>query len=221
MWTAMNRGKDRERERPFIALVVILLGLGFGIISAHYSRNGSDFYNSEGILWPSPPKLNEFFLTDENNNPFTLADLKERWSIVFFGFSHCPDICPSTLTAMSKAETKLRSIPEFGDSGLLLFVSVDPNRDTTKILKKYISVFSPSMKAATGSEKELQILAKSMGAIFIKVGNTPNEYSVDHSAGLFFISPEGHLFTVLTPPILDLDIVERFTNAIDVHRKVL
>jgi len=217
----MNRSKSGKRKQPFVSLIVIVLGFGLGIFFAQYSRNGSDFYNAEGILWPSPPKLNEFFLSDENNKPFTLADIKERWSIVFFGFAHCPDICPSTLTAMSKAETELRSIPEFGESGLLLFVSVDPNRDTTAILKKYVSVFSPRMKAATGSEKELQILAKSVGAIFMKVGRTRDEYSVDHSAGLFFISPEGHLFSVLTPPIMELDIVERFSRAIKVHRKFL
>lgn len=217
----MNRSKSGEGKQPFLSLFVIVLGFGLGIIFAQYSRNGSDFYNTEGILWPSPPKLNEFYLSDENNNPFTLADIKERWSIVFFGFAQCPDICPSTLNAMSKAEAKLRSIPEFGESGLLLFVSVDPNRDTTEVLKKYVSVFSPRMKAATGSEKELQILARSVGAIFMKVGGTEDEYSVDHSAGLFFISPEGYLLSVLTPPIMEPDIVERFTKAIKVHRKVL
>ena len=139
---------------------------------------------------------------------------------MFFGFANCPDICPSTLMEISKAERKLREIPEFGNSGQLIFISVDPDRDTPTVLKTYVSHFSSSLQAASGSQEELQILAKSVGAIFLTVdsdGNN-NSYSVDHSAGIFFVSPDATLFSVLTQPIVDTIILDRMTNVLKAYQ---
>ena len=209
-----------NKRRLFIPLFVASFGLGLGILFAEFTKNDLDGFKAEGILWPSPPRLNEFFLIDKDNLPFTLDDLKGKWSIIFFGFANCPDICPSTLMEMSKAEIKLRAMPEFGNSGQLIFISVDPERDSPTVLKTYVSHFSQDLQAASGSQKELRILAKSVGAIFLKVDshNNDHSYSVDHSAGIFFVSPDATLFSVLTPPIVDTTILDRMTNVLKAYQ---
>ena len=217
----MKKNKQSlKKRRVFIPLLVASFGLILGILFAEFTRNDLDSFKAEGILWPSPPKLNEFFLIDKDNLPFTLDDLKGRWSIMFFGFTNCPDICPSTLMEISKAERKLREIPEFGNSGQLIFISVDPKRDTPTILKTYVSHFSSRLQAASGSQEELQILAKSVGAIFLTVDSDSNNnsYSVDHSAGIFFVSPDATLFSVLTQPIVDTIILDRMNNVLKAYQ---
>ena len=208
------------KRRVFLPLLVASFGLSLGILFAEFTRSDLDVFKAEGILWPSPPKLNEFFLIDQDNLPFTLDDLKGRWSIMFFGFANCPDICPSTLMEISKAEKKLREIPEFGNSGQLIFISVDPKRNTPTILKTYVSHFSSRLQAASGSQEELQILAKSVGAIFLTVDSDSNNnsYSVDHSAGIFFVSPDATLFSVLTQPIVDTIILDRMNNVLKAYQ---
>ena len=220
-WQMMKKNKrNLNKRRVFLPLFVASLGLGLGILFAEFTRSDLDVFKAEGILWPSPPKLNEFFLIDKDNLPFTLDDLKGRWSIMFFGFANCPDICPSTLMEISKAEKKLREIPEFGNSGQLIFISVDPKRDTPTILKTYVSHFSSRLQAASGSQEELQILAKSVGAIFLTVDSDSNNnsYSVDHSAGIFFVSPDATLFSVLTQPIVDTIILDRMNNVLKAYQ---
>ena len=212
--------RSLKKRRVFLPLLVASFGLGLGILFAEFTRNDLDVFQAEGILWPSPPRLNEFFLVDKDNLPFTLDELKGRWSIIFFGFANCPDICPSTLMEMSKAERNLRAIPEFGKSGQLIFISVDPERDTPAVLKTYASHFSSNLQAASGSQEELLILTKSVGAIFLKVDSSSNNhgYSMDHSAGIFFVSPDATLLSVLTQPIIDTTILDRMTNVIKAYQ---
>ena len=209
-----------NKRQVFFPLFVASFGLALGILFAEFTKNDLDVFKAEGILWPSPPKLNEFFLIDKDNLPFTLDDLKGRWSIIFFGFANCPDICPSTLIEMSKAERKLRAMPEFGNSGQLIFISVDPERDSPTVLKTYTSHFSSNLRAASGSQEELRILAKSVGAIFLINSHDDHNhsYSVDHSAGIFFVSPDATLFSVLTPPIVDTTILDRMTNVLKAYQ---
>ncbi len=219
----MKKNKQTlNKRRVFLPLFVASFGLGLGILFSEFTKNDLDVFKAEGILWPSPPKLNEFFLIDKDNLPFTLDNLKGRWSIIFFGFANCPDICPSTLIEMSKAERKLRAMPEFGNSGQLIFVSVDPERDSPTVLKTYVSHFSSNLQAASGSQEELRILAKSVGAIFLKVDSHDDDhnhsYSVDHSAGIFFVSPDATLLSVLTPPIVDTTILDRMTNVLKAYQ---
>ena len=215
----MSKDKKKpKRNRILLPLIIIFSGFILGVLFAEHTKDGLKIHETEGILWPYPPKLNEFFLIDKDDQPFTLDDFKGRWSIIFFGFANCPDICPSTLMEMSKAEAKLRAFPEFGQSGQLIFISVDPDRDTPSILKTYTSHFSSNLQAVSGGRDELRIIAKSVGAIFLKVDSEKNNYSMDHSAGIFFISPDATLFSVLTPPIVDTAILNRMNNAVKAYQ---
>ena len=86
----------------------------------------------EGLLWPDPPALQAFTLQDHAGRPFDLERLRGRWSLLFFGFTHCPDVCPSALAAMAAAEAELRTLRHFAERGQLIFVSVDPRATRRK-----------------------------------------------------------------------------------------
>ena len=119
-----QRTQKEKKIKPIVLGLVILISFGAGFLIAHLSEEHLPGIDTEDILWPSPPKVNAFFLEDIEKKPFTLENLTGRWSILFFGFANCPDICPSTLQSMTKAENVLRSNPAFGESGQLIFVSV-------------------------------------------------------------------------------------------------
>ncbi len=164
----------------------------------------------DGLLWPDPPALQAFALTDAEGRRFDAERLRGRWTLLFFGFTHCPDVCPTTLAELAAAQTTLRTHPRYGERGRIAFVSVDPERDDAAALRAYADYFAPDIIAATAPEDELRRLTRALGALFMKVPQGGGEYTMDHSAGIFFISPDLHLVSVLTPPHSRDQIIERF-----------
>ena len=160
----------------------------------------------------APKPLKEFSLVDQHNNPFDLARLKGRWSFLFFGFTHCPDICPSTLASLSKLREQITKGVNGSKNVQFVFISVDPKRDTAAILKQYTGYFDPSIISVTGSELELRNLTGQLGALF-EVEPTPDKesYQVYHTSALFLINPQGQYAALLTPPFDISTISRRFS----------
>ncbi|MEC4087953.1 SCO family protein [Pseudoalteromonas rubra] len=117
--------------------------------------------------------------------------LLEQWTIVMFGFTHCPDICPTALSRLAALETHLTTRSTEGTFAYV-FVSVDPKRDSTPTLNKYVRYFSHSFMGVTGHPEQLKLLARSLGAQF-QVTAKPDNYQVAHSTMLYLIGPEGKL----------------------------
>tara|TARA_B100000214_G_scaffold360253_1_gene322473 strand:- start:103 stop:744 length:642 start_codon:yes stop_codon:yes gene_type:complete len=201
--------KESNSKNTAMYTIVIIVFFLVGFVLSTDIRKSNYEEIPEGVLWPNPPKINSFFLNDSNNQAFTLDSLRGKWSILFFGFTNCPDICPSTLNTLAKIEREVDSIEEIQ----LIFVSVDPERDSNKVLKLYTSNFSDTIIPVSGSMEELKILASSVGALFIHKAVDENFYSVDHSAGLFIINPDAQLFSVITPPIHSNLIKQRLLSA--------
>lgn len=201
----------QQTSRTFIwplgFLVVCLAFAGGMWLSARHTVDGSTV---DGLLWPDPPALRPFELTDQHGQPLGLDQLRGRWSLVFFGFTHCPDVCPTALAAMASAADELRGHRLFGSEGQVIFVSVDPERDTPELLGQYVEHFDPDFIGATAPKAELEALTRTLGVLFMKVEQSGGAYSMDHSAGIFFISPDLRLVSVLTPPQTAADIVRRF-----------
>lgn len=129
-------------------------------------------------------------LTDHNGRPRTLADFKGKVVTVFFGFTHCPDVCPTTLGEMAAVMKELG-----GDAARLqvLFVTVDPERDTPEVLKRYVPAFEPSFLGMTGSAEDIARTAREF-KIFYQRQNLPGGgYTMDHSAGTYILDAEGRL----------------------------
>jgi len=152
---------------------------------------------------PEPRVIADFELADQNGEPFSLADLQGRWTLIFFGFTHCPDICPSTLFELQAVHEQLTAGAGPGPSRhQVLFVSVDPERDTPERLKSYVSYFHPDFIGASGSDQQLRPLALQLGIAYRieehEAGAT--HYTVDHSASVLLTDPSGRLYGVFPAP---------------------
>lgn len=150
-----------------------------------------------GVALTPPAPLPEFSLQDQHGRPFTEAALHGHWSLVFPGFTHCPDICPATLAILDRAHALLGS----KGSGLqVVLLSVDPQRDTPEALARYLDFFNPAFVGVTGEQAQLQRLYKGLGVQHIRIPGTRGDYSVDHSAALLLVDPEGRLAGYFMPP---------------------
>ena len=132
-----------------------------------------------------------FTLTDHNGQPRTLADFKGKAVVLFFGFTQCPDVCPTTMSELAEAK---RQLGADGERLQGLFVSIDPERDTPEIMKQYMASFDPSFLALYAAPNSMPELAKSYKIYYKKVdGPTPTSYTMDHSAGSYVYDPQGRI----------------------------
>lgn len=132
-----------------------------------------------------------FTLTDHNGQTRTLADFKGKAVVIFFGYTQCPDVCPTSMSELAQARQLLGAD---GDRLQGLFVSVDPQRDTPEIMKEYMASFDPTFLALYAKPDELPDLAKRFKVYYKKVpGSTPDTYTMDHSAGSYIYDPSGRV----------------------------
>ncbi|MCL4746052.1 MAG: SCO family protein [Burkholderiaceae bacterium] len=132
-----------------------------------------------------------FELTGHDGKPRTLADFRGKAVTVFFGFTQCPDVCPTTLTEMAQV---MKLLGEKADKVQVLFVTVDPERDTQQLLASYVPAFDPRFLGLYGDAEATARVAKEFKIFFQKVpGTTPGSYTVDHSAGSFAFDPQGRI----------------------------
>ena len=129
-----------------------------------------------------------FELTDSNAKPITDRDLKGHPFLVFFGFTHCPDVCPTTLFEVSEI---LRQLGPDADKMKALFVTVDPERDTAPVLKDYLSSFDPHLVGVTGSAEGLAVMAKAYRVYYKKVPLEKGNYTMDHTAIVYLMDKDG------------------------------
>jgi protein SCO1 len=129
-----------------------------------------------------------FKLTDQNGQVVTDQDLKGHPSLVFFGFTHCPDVCPTTLFEVSEV---LRALGPDADRTRALFVTVDPERDTPRVMKDYLSSFDPHLSGLTGDPAEIAAVAKAYRVYFKKVPQEDGGYTLDHTAIVYLMDKTG------------------------------
>lgn len=128
---------------------------------------------------------------------FTEAALRGRWHFVFFGYTQCPDICPTALGLMKELKAAVPPAPTFG----VVFVSVDPARDTHALLRDYLAAFDPEFTGITGSDADLAPLTRDLGVFYQRNDATDKRhYTVDHSATIYLIDPQGRLAATFSPP---------------------
>ena len=161
----------------------------------------------QGVLLPEPLEIPAFRLLNHNNEAFTNEDLKGRWHLVSYGFTTCPDICPTTLTQLADVTRQLK---EQGQTDLrILFYSVDHRRDTVTQMATYMPFFDPGFVGLTHLddsenphlpfEQGLGIVAQLVPIIGPDVDPADNEYQVNHGVTLFLINPEGELQAIFEP----------------------
>jgi len=142
-----------------------------------------------------PTTLSNFKLTDQNGKPLQLSDLKGKLALMTFGFTHCPDVCPTTLVKLARVK-QAGALPGVQ----VLFVSVDPQRDTPTALGLYVHAFDPDFIGLTGEASAIKRIATEFGVAVSRVDLSGGDYTMDHSAVVFLLDRRGRMVGVFTPP---------------------
>jgi protein SCO1/2 len=145
--------------------------------------------------------LQAFELIDHTGAAFTLERLRGHWSFLFFGYTHCPDICPTTLNTLNALARTIGTLPAPASTPQYVFVSIDPERDTPELLAKFVPYFNPTFIGVTGTASTIDMLTKQLSVMHMKIeSDRPDNYLMDHSAALLLIDPQGNLHALMSPP---------------------
>ena len=176
-----------------------------------------NFSPIQGTLITPARKIHVPALTKDDGETFTLNDLTGDWHLLFFGYTHCPDICPTTMgvTAQAKklAASENKPFPQ------VIFISVDPERDTAEMIGEYVRYFDKDFTAVTGDKDLIKALTLQMSVVYMQMptvdDNADSGYLIDHSAALLLLNPEGKLLAFLNPPHDPATIVKDIQTVIN------
>ena len=181
-------------KSTWLLVLLALVAAGGGVWVAKRTGDPAPQLTS-GTWLPQPRPVPEVSLVDQSGQSFTTQSLKGHPTLLFFGFTHCPDVCPTTLARLAQV-VKAANVPDLK----VLLVSVDPERDTPALLERYVHAFSPDFGGVTGKPDEIQRLAREFGVAIAKVDMGGGEYTVDHSAVVSLLNRQGQRVALFTPP---------------------
>ena len=184
-----------------VAVAIVALAAGILLSRAllsHQSRSTPPALASGTLLTPPRPLPSMAFI-DHEGDKFDATRLHGHWTLLFFGFTSCPDVCPMTLGMLAQVEKRLADLPVEKRPRVVL-ISVDPERDTPEQLAEYVQFFSPSFVGVTAAPSEIDEFTRGMGVPVVRTPTGEGGYSVDHSAAIFAINPSGELTALFSPP---------------------
>ena len=187
-----------------VCFITVVFGLFVNRLSMDRILSPKELVANGAIMFSSPREIGDFNLLDQNQATFTKQQLQGQWSFVFFGFTHCPDICPTTLVMMNELNEFLLDTPYAEDTQFLM-VSLDPARDTPIKLKPYVEYFNSDFIGVTGEFLSIHRFAKQLNVAFQKIVTNAEtgDYTVDHSGHIAVINPAGH-YSGFYKPQLDV-----------------
>jgi protein SCO1/2 len=192
----------RTHTTVFVLVAIVALVLGLTVNKVLTSKGQGDptvLLDAGIILLPQSRSLPELSLTNQDGQAVAVDQLKEQWSLLFFGYTFCPDICPATLAQLRQLQGQLP--PETLSKLRIVLVTVDPHRDTPEQLKKYLDYFDAGFIGLTGEEATLQKLANAVSIPYIPADTSKENYTVDHSGNLVLIGPDGKQRGFIRAPI--------------------
>ena len=185
-----------------LAVVVAIVAVTSGILSARWllkhQADAQPAVATATLIVPPRP-LPPLALVDQDNQPFGADRLRGGWSFMFFGFTHCPDVCPVTMTALAQTSKLLADLPEPSRPRVVM-ISVDPQRDTPERLATYVKAFDPGFLGATGTKPAIEELAQRMGVLAATRSLDDGSYTVDHTTSVFLVGPDGALRALFSAP---------------------
>ncbi len=188
----------RKLQIALLATAALALGLSAYLLQQQASDGPQQQFAALTVLPQSRP-LGEFELLDHRGSAFGREDFAGRWSVLFFGFTHCPDICPTTLYDLARLQKELANL----SPGLvpdIYMVSVDVKRDTPEVMARYVTAFNESFTGLTGEAAQLEQLTGPLGVAYGTVPGEGDEYEVLHTAALFLLDDRGELVAVASAP---------------------
>ena len=192
--------KRNIRITVALALTFALITIGALVNKLSHPRILSSYETRDyGAYLLEPPRaLNPIALIDHNGQPFTEDYFKGQWTIVFFGFSHCADVCPTTMATLAKTYQELKA-KDKADLNVVL-ITVDPKRDTPEVLEKYVHGYNPDFLGVTGDINRIRQLSLQLNTGFEMPEDGGENYQVQHSGNLLLMNPEGELHSFIRPP---------------------
>lgn len=193
--------EKKEFPKGTVILFLSFIALFIAIYLSMTSRKMVIPQELIAVLRPHATTLQPFTLTNKNAQPFTKQHLKDKWSFIFFGYTYCPDICPTTLTTLKHINRTLKKNHQAATDMQVIFVSVDPERDTPETLGKYTAYFSKDFIPVTGSTDELFNFSRQFSAAYSKEKtDTPSEYLMSHTSSIFLVDPKMRIVASFSPP---------------------
>ena len=193
-----------------VITAVVLAGVLAGIAAAVVlkERNNAPPALERATLFATPRPLADLALVDHAGQAFDLGRLRGRWTLLFFGFTHCPDVCPMTLAVLADVRRALADLAP-ALRPVVVLVTVDPMRDTPEVLARYVRHFDPEFVGATGSLNAIAALTRELGvAVMVAAPAADGSYTVDHSAAVFVMNPAAEYTAVFGTPH-DADTIAR------------
>ena len=187
--------------RPLRIGILVIVAFAAGLILARVLTPARvELPQTErATVFPTARALPTLDLTSQDGQPFPADFLSGHWTLVFFGFTQCPDICPTTLAVLAQAGRQLADLPQ-AEQPRVLLVSVDPERDTPERLAAYVRFFDPAFLGATGSLESIAAAAAAFGVPYAKVTMPEGGYTMDHGSGIFIVGPAGGIVAYLSAP---------------------
>lgn len=186
---APQRGILRTVILLAIFIVILVAGFVHTMLKPRI-LNDAALRANNAFLFNQVRDIGDFSLLDDGGKPFTPASLQGHWSLLFFGYTFCPDICPTTMAVLSQFYTKLR--PEYLRDTQVVMVSVDPARDSPAKLHEYVNYFNPKFLGVTGEFLALQKFSTALSIPFSKVPGGGDNYAIAHSGNIALLDAEGH-----------------------------
>ena len=201
-----------DRSGLVVAGIALIALAGFGAYLWTVAPVEVPDLGDAGHVLPVPLELPEFHLVDQRGEAFGPDRLAGRWSLLFFGYSYCPDVCPMTLQTLAQVRRHM----DAESQTQLVFVSVDPERDTPQRLAEYVAYFDPALLGVTGEPDQIAALSDAAGAFHRKAERDDGgDYLVDHTTSLFLVGPEVRVQAVLhepEDPVAFVDLLKRLRS---------
>ncbi|MDH5359472.1 MAG: SCO family protein [Gammaproteobacteria bacterium] len=201
-----------KKSQYIIALLVIVLATVSGILFSIWLNQQQGLpQDMEAIVLPQSRPVAQFSMLDQNGQAFGTEQLQGKWTFMFFGYTHCPDVCPTTLAVMNSVAQSIEDADGNLDQVQFVFVSVDPDRDSPAQLKEYLGYFNKAFIGITGERQQIDALARQMSVMYFLNNKTDKkDYSVDHSAAILLSEPSGGLRSLFNTPHIPESILKSF-----------
>ncbi|PTS82320.1 cytochrome c oxidase assembly protein [Pseudomonas sp. HMWF032] len=206
----------RTQITVFVLVAIVALVLGLTVNKVLTSKGQGDptvLLDAGIVLLPQSRSLPELSLTNQDGQAVAVDQLKDQWSLLFFGYTFCPDICPATLAQLRQLQGQLP--PETLAKLRIVLVTVDPNRDTPEQLKKYLDYFDAGFIGLTAEQATIQKLANAVSIPFIPADTSQENYTVDHSGNLVLIGPDGKQRGFIRAPINNTKLAAQLPGLLD------
>ena len=196
--TASHRRGIRMTVGFVLVFIVAVVGSFVYTMVKPRGLSDNELRANNAFMFNAVRNIGNFSLLDDSGKPFTPAELQGKWTLLFFGFTYCPDICPTTMAQLNQFYTELDK--QYVSDTQIVMVSVDPARDDAPKLREYVRYFNPQFRGVTGEFLELQKFATSLNVPFAKVPGGGENYQIEHSGNIAIVNPQGYYIGFFKAP---------------------